>query len=277
MKNLTIPRQAIGGLITASLLTTLAGCNSSSSNNSNPPPPAGSNDPAEPAFSATLFDAGSTNVNHAYFPLQPGVTQIYQGTNSEGESEHIEVTVSHKTRVVDGIQSAAVITRGFTDDELAEETVAWFAQDTQGNVWQLGETSVEIDEDKRIPSEDSWQSGLDIAGSGSNAIAGIFMKKNLQVGDRYAQQSYKGVVEDQAEILALDMPITLLNGSSYNALKIRNFTPLEPNALDEFSYFAANIGLVVDENADGSDRLELVETVDQKNRMSTRRISPIPP
>jgi sugar lactone lactonase YvrE len=38
-----------------------------------------------------------------------------------------------------GIKTVVVRDRGFTNGELSEDTLDWFAQDAAGNVWYFGE------------------------------------------------------------------------------------------------------------------------------------------
>lgn len=76
-----------------------------------PPFPPSSPTPAELTFGANLFDARSASVVHRYFPLQPGEVRVYEGLNGDGKKERVEVSVSHKTRVVDSVVSAEVVVR----------------------------------------------------------------------------------------------------------------------------------------------------------------------
>lgn len=238
------------------------GCGSSSNNTT--PSSSMDTDPAEPAFSSTLFGEDSATVNNPYFPLEPGVTTVFEGLNEDGETERVEMTVSHLTREVNGVDSAIVLARGFVDDEMVEETFDWYAQDSSGNVWFMGEASTEFEDGEAISTEGSWESGLDVAGVGSNAVAGIFMKTDFTVGDTYRQEFYAGIAEDMGEIFALDVNQTLADGNSYTTLQTRDWNPLETDSLDEYNYYVSGEGPIAEEKVDGSERLERVESLDQK-------------
>ncbi len=221
-------------------------------------------DPVEVTFSASLFNSDSANINHTYMPMSPGVTQFYQGLNDEGELERLEITVSHETKEIDGVMSRIVVDRVYVDDEMVEETFDWFAQDMQGNVWYMGEDSAEYEAGEKINNAGSWESGKDIDGVGENAIAGIIMKAEFIVGDSYQQEFYQGVAEDMAKIDEIDLGINLADGTSYTTVKILEWNPLDPENIREFKYFTPDIGLILEEKEDGSERIEFTDKVDQK-------------
>src|SRR5206468_10621790 len=47
-----------------------------------------------------------------------------------------------------------------------ERTFDWYAQDTQGNVWYMGEDSFELEHGRFVKASDSWQAGVDGAKPG---------------------------------------------------------------------------------------------------------------
>ena len=245
------------------LILGLSACGGNGGTTTAPVPPP-STTPVEPTFGVKLFDTRSANVVHRYFPLQPGEVRVYEGMNSEGKAQRVEVSVSHKTRVVDGVDSAEVVVREYVEGDLIEETFDWYAQDTAGNVWYLGEAVQDYEDGAPVGTAGSWESGKDVAGTGTAATAGLIMKSQAAVGDRYKQERYPGVAEDEAQVAALAAPQTLRDGSSYLALQIRESTPLESNALHEFKYYADAIGLISTERVDGSARMELISRSDQR-------------
>lgn len=256
--------------LSLALIAGLTACGGGSGGSTAPPilppstTPSEPSEPSEPGFSANYFGTSSATVEHRYFPLKPGEVRIYEGLNSEGKAETVEVSVSHKTRRVDNVESAEVIVREYVEGDLIEETFDWYAQDTAGNVWYMGEAVQDYEDGKPVGTAGSWESGKDVAGIGTAATAGLIMKSQAVVGDNYQQERYPGVAEDQAQIAALAVPQTLADGTSYVALQIRESTPLEPNALPEFKYYTESIGLISTERVDGSARVELVARSDQK-------------
>lgn len=191
-----------------------------------------------------------TLIDNAYLPLVPGTTYIYEGETDEG-TETIEVTVSHLTRKVQGVESAIVLDRAYLDGELVEETFDWYAQDDEGNVWYMGEDSAEYDSGVLVSTDGSWEAGID------GAQAGYIMLADPQVGDEYQQEYYEGEAEDMAEVLLLDAPVTLSDASTYTSLKVYEWTPLDLTAMEN-KYYAPGVGLVLEEQSDGSDPIELI-------------------
>jgi len=209
-------------------------------------------DPPEPAFDPALFDAQSASVTNPWFPLVPGTTLTYEGETEEG-METIVMEVTHDTRVILGVACVVVQDRAYVDGELVEETWDWYAQDVDGNVWYLGEDTTEYEDGVPVGTAGSWEAGVD------GAVAGILFKADPKVGDSYQQEYYAGEAEDMAEVVALDVTVTLTDGTVHTGCaKTREWTPLEPD-VEEFKYYAAGVGLVLESQTDGSEPVELVD------------------
>jgi hypothetical protein len=229
------------------LLAMGAGCGGGSTGGHRDPD--GSADPAEPTFEESQFVLEVTN---PYFPLVPGTLNVYEGEGDDG-FERIEEFVSHVTRTVAGVECVVVVDRAYENGELVEETFDWYAQDSVGNVWYMGEDSREMEDGDVISTEGSWEAGVD------GAVPGIIMKASFVIGDTYRQEYYEGEAEDMGEIVARDVAVTLEGGQSFTCVQIRDTTPLEPD-VEEFKYYAPGVGLVVEETPDGTVRIERIET-----------------
>jgi hypothetical protein len=173
-------------------------------------------------------------VDNAWFPLTPGTVYVYRGMK-DGERGRDVVTVTRKTKVIDGMPCAVVEDRLYAGGHLAERTADWYAQDTQGNVWYCGEDTAELDESGKVTTrEGSWESGVD------GARAGIIMPAHPKVGRSYLQEYYKGHAEDHAQVLRV----------SASELLTKEWTPLEPDVLDHKLY-KRGVGLVKEETING--------------------------
>ena len=237
-------------IIAAAFFIPLIGCGSSTSNPPPEPPPVEFVDPEEPEFSSNLFSDNSSIIDNPNFPLTPGQTYLY-----EGNAESIEVSVSHQTRMVSGMESVIVVDRAYEEGELVEETFDWYAQDMDGNVWYMGEDSKEIEDGEVVSTEGSWETGLDIDDVGFIAVAGLKMKAAPRVGDSYHQEYLQGEAEDLAAIVGLDVALTLADDSMYSTLKAIEWNPLEEDST-EFKYFAPGIGFVREEKLDEAGEVE---------------------
>jgi len=191
-----------------------------------------------------------TRIDNTYFPLVPGTTYVYEGTTDDGFETNV-VNVSHLTKKIQGVRSAIVVDRVYLEGELTEETFDWYAQDNEGNVWYMGEDSAEYDNGVLVNTDGSWQAGVD------GAQAGFIMLADPQVGDVYQQEFYEGEAEDMAEVKALDAPVTLSDASTYNALKVYEWTPLDLTVMEN-KYYAPGIGPVREEQSDGTQKIDLV-------------------
>ena len=125
-----------------------------------------------PAAAAALPFAGepahldpaefTTRIDHPYWPMRPGSRWVYRQTDADG-SRRIEVTVTHRTRTVMGVQARVVHDVATEDGEVTEDTYDWYAQDADGNVWYLGEDTRQVEDGKVTSTEGSWQAGVDTA------------------------------------------------------------------------------------------------------------------
>jgi hypothetical protein len=192
-------------------------------------------------------------IDNPYFPMEPGRTWEYEAVSSDGE-EHIVVTVTDRTRVVDGVTATVVHDRVTTaDGTLVEDTFDWFAQDKQGNVWYVGEDTKAY-EGNKVSKAGSWEAGK------NGARAGIVMKAEPKVGEAYYQEYYKGEAEDQGKVLATDESVTGPTGKYDDVVKTADTTPLEPDVL-EHKWYAKGVGFVLEKYIEGGDETVTLVTM----------------
>ena len=147
--------------------------------------------PATPSYPVTIDPANFVEtVDNPYFPLTPGTTWVYEG-ESDGEAERNEVTVTDETKTILGVTCVVVRDVVLIDGEIVEDTLDWYAQDADGNVWYMGEAVQDFEDGELVSTEGSWEAGVD------GAQPGIIMLADPQVGDYYQQELYEGEAEDQ--------------------------------------------------------------------------------
>jgi hypothetical protein len=203
--------------------------------------------PYDPLIAPSNFVSSVTN---QFYPLTPGTTYYYMGQTAQGVESNV-VHVTHNTKVILGVTNVEVHDVVYLGGELVEETLDWYAQDKEGNVWYFGEHSEQIVDGVIVGLEGSFIAGED------GAKPGIIMKASPAVGDFYRQEFLLKDAEDVAEVMSLNENVTVQAGSYSNCLKTEETSPLEPEAL-EHKYYAKGIGniLIVDEVT--TERLELV-------------------
>ena len=92
-------------------------------------------------------------VDNPWFPLVPGTVYVYRGV-TEGKPSRDVVTVTHATRLIDGVRATAVRDVVYVAGRVEERTTDWYAQDRAGNVWYLGEATEELDTNGRVVSRE---------------------------------------------------------------------------------------------------------------------------
>lgn len=206
-------------------------------------------DLGENAYAPAIVPANfTTTIDNPFLPLVPGTTFVYDNTNGET----VTVAVTHDTQEILGVTSVVVHDTAAIGANVIEDTLDYYAQDLQGNVWYLGEDTAEYDHGIVIGVGGAWRAGV------NGAKPGIVMKANPSVGDVYRQEFLLGEAEDQARIVATNANATVPFGGTYtDCLETTETSSLEPDA-NESKFFAGGVGLVlVIDNATG-DREELV-------------------
>ena len=192
-----------------------------------------------------LFNAAGfvDAIDNPYFPIAPGRTWVYTGVK-DGARLKDRIVVQNYTKVIKGVTCAVVLDRVYEDGVLVERTHDFYAQDTKGNVWYMGEHSRDIENGVVVSTEGSWEHGV------NGAKAGIIMEASPKVGDSYFQESSPGVAEDHAEVLALHARARTPLGAFKNCLETHETTALEPS-LAENKYYARGIGFVKSQSVSG--------------------------
>jgi hypothetical protein len=204
--------------------------------------------PYDPMIDPSNFVA---RIDNSYFPLRPGTTFVYEGRTTEG-FEHDEFAVTHNTRVILGVTCVEVHDTVTTDGELTEDTLDWFAQDRDGNVWYFGENTQELEDCLITTIEGTWMAGV------NGDKPGIVMKAHPAIGDFYRQEFSLDNAEDFAETLSLTESVTVPAGTFHHCLKSQETTPLETDLL-EYKFYAPSVGNVLEVDARTGDRVELVQ------------------
>ena len=177
-------------------------------------------------------------VDNPYMPLVPGSTWVYEGS-VDGERQRVKVVVRPERKRIMGISAVVVSDTVYdADGEPVEITSDWYAQDSSGNVWYLGEDSKEIENGKVTTTKGSWEAGVD------GALPGIIMLAAPTPGKAYRQEYYRGEAEDLAEVVRLDATARVRAGSYDHVLVTKEWTPLEPKNLEE-KYYAKGVGNVL--------------------------------
>jgi hypothetical protein len=194
----------------------------------------------------------TSEIDNPWMPFAVGAKWVYRETDGEGGEQNVEVTVLDETREIMGIEARVVHDVVTEDGELVEDTFDWYAQDSDGKVWYLGEDTKEFEDGKVATTAGSWEAGVD------GAQPGILVPTEPEDGMTYRQEYYAGEAEDMAEVLSLDERVGVRFGSYDGVLLTKEWTALEPDIL-EHKFYANGVGVVLALTiSGGSDREELV-------------------
>jgi hypothetical protein len=194
----------------------------------------------------------TTDIDNPYWPMTPGSRWVYREVEN-GDVQRVTVTVTDRTRTIDGIGARVVHDLVTTPDgEKVEETFDWYAQNSKGNLWYLGEDTKEYENGKVVSTEGSWEHGVD------GAQAGIIVPAEPKQGLAYREEYYAGHAEDAAEVLSVEGKVQTPYGRFADALITRNYSGIEPN-VEELKYYAKGVGPVLELLVSGgSGRTELL-------------------
>jgi hypothetical protein len=196
----------------------------------------------------------SADITNPYWPMKPGTRWIYRGIE-EGESPQDIVTVATTStkKLANGITARVVRDTARSEGQIVEDTVDWYAQDSAGNVWYMGEQTAEFENGKVASRAGSWEAGKD------GAMPGVMIPAQPQVGQRYRQEYKKGDAEDNGEVLAMNNLVEVKAGQYRRTLVTMDTSTIEPDVV-EFKFYAPNVGpLLALDIAGGAAREELVK------------------
>lgn len=216
--------------------------------------------PDLPDFASASFVPGAA-VNNPYFPLLDTMTRVYTGIDDDGVVDRFELQVVGAGPVILGVQTVARRDRAYSSGRLDEDTFDYYAQDSAGNVWYMGEdvTNYRYDSAGRLVGTDSasaWRGGI------NGALPGYAMPAQLSVGQHHYQEfAAADAALDNASTTAIGITRQLAVGSFADVVQVFEASELDPDAR-EFKYYARGFGLVRVEEGFGADLVNPALTVD---------------
>ena len=192
----------------------------------------------------------TTEIDNPYWPMKPGARWVYEETGGDGTVQRVVVTVTDRTkRIANGVEARVVRDVVSEGGEPIEITDDWYAQDSEGNVWYLGEKTAEYRNGEVVTRAGSFEAGVD------GAQAGIIMPADPRPGMSYRQEYYEGEAEDRASVLSVDEQVEVANGHYTDVLMTRDVVPLEPR-VNEHKFYAPGVGPVLTLNISGGSGAE---------------------
>jgi hypothetical protein len=230
-------------LVVISVTVLLAACGGDAKNTPTPSPTQGPTSTLPQGNEPVELDPADfvAEIDNPYWPMAAGNRWVYNETDTEGNELQVEVTVTNDKKSILGISATVVHDVVTQDGSVMEDTLDWYAQDVDGNIWYLGEDTKEYENGVVVSTEGSWEAGVD------GAQAGIVLPAKPEVGMTYRQEYYAGEAEDRAKILSLDEHVEVPYGAFDGCLQTEDSTALDPDVL-EHKYYCRDVGpaLVID-------------------------------
>jgi hypothetical protein len=202
-----------------------------------------------PDFHAATFEPGAS-IDNPYFPLERGTIRTYAGSKAdpdtgETETESNDLFATFETAKVFGVDTTVIRDVVYKNGRLAEDTVDWYAQDTDGNLWYFGEIVINYEYDDAgnftgTNNGGAWKAGVD------GARPGWAMPAEPGFGPAYYLEYALGVAEDESLPVGLDETVTIDQGQYENVLKVVDSSVLNPDGV-EFKYYAPGVGEIREE------------------------------
>ncbi len=244
-------------IVTLTLIALLTACGSPdvSSDTSNPGAAAGLPQGAEPV---DLDPADfTTEIDNMYWPMVPGTRWTYREVDNEGNVAEVVVIVTTETKeIANGITARVVRDTVTQDGEIVEDTFDWYAQDSVGNIWYLGEDTAEFEDGEVVSTDGSWEAGVD------GALPGVVIPGSPAPGMRYRQEYYEGEAEDNGGVLSIEEMAEVPYGQFDEVLLTKDTITIEPDVL-EYKLYAPGVGLVLVLDVSGSSGREELISMDQ--------------
>ena len=205
-------------------------------------------------FDHANFD-DPTLIDNEWLPMTPGTRLVYEGTTNEDNEllrHQVIITVTDLTKVIDGIKTLVSWDQDFSEGELVEAELAFFAQDNDGNVWRMGEHPEEYENGVFVDAP-TWMAGV------NGATAGISMLSSPVVGMLSYAQGLSADVEffDRGRVWSVGEETCVEYDCFEDVLVIDEFNVEEVNA-HQLKYFASGIGnILVDWSGDDETQEEL--------------------
>jgi len=174
-----------------------------------------------------------TSIEHRYFPVSPGSTWTYAGSE-DGVPRVDDVRVLEGTRRILGVACLGIEQLVEEDGILVERTVEWYAQDADGNVWKFGEETFERVNGSFVAQSDSW-----IAGS-RGARPWLAFPAVPAVGQEFV--GGPAGAEDRFEVVSIGEIVTTPLGAFPDCVRLLE-NPDDPEDTDIILY-ADGVGMV---------------------------------
>ncbi len=179
----------------------------------------------------------STVITNPFFPVVPGTKWRWKG-QYRGLPYVQADWVPHYTRLIDGVVTQPVIDEDIVSGRIIAGSIDYYAQDDQGNVWYLGETTSHYVNGKLTDHADSWIAGR------KGALPGIFMPAHPALRSPHYQQEYApNLAADVARVINTSASTCVPLHCFQDTVEFLETSVLNPGVVSA-KYYAPGVGLI---------------------------------
>jgi hypothetical protein len=178
-------------------------------------------------------------ITNRFLPLIPGTKTTLEGS-AEGVPHRVEFVVTDLVKRMAGVRTLVVWDTDTSEDEVVESELAFFAQDKDGNVWNLGEYPEEFENGEFVGAPSTWITGQD------GAKAGIHMPALRGVSSRLYVQGFAPEIDflDCARIADRHERVCVPAGCFDDVTITHETNILDPEGGIQSKYHAPRVGIV---------------------------------
>jgi hypothetical protein len=200
-----------------------------------------------PCNTAAQFDPANfpdpPKIDNHWNPLTPGMQFTLAGEADRGGGllpHNVVSTVTDLTKMINGVRTVVILENDVNEGVLQEAELRFEAQDSAGNLWNLGEYPEEYEDGKFSAAPDVWLAGL------AKAEAGNSMLGDPQLGTPEYLQGWSPDIEflDCAKVSKLEQRTCVPVGCYENVMIIDERSPLDPDSGHQLKYHAPGVGNV---------------------------------
>ena len=199
----------------------------------------------------------TAEITHPLWPMKPRTRWTYREIDVDGTvTDGVVIATTRTQKLANGITARVVRDTAREDGAIVEDTIDWYAQDSAGNLWYLGEQTAEFENGKIVSRHGSFEAGR------NGAQPGIILPAHPEVGQRYRQEYLKGEAEDIGQVLATDEQIQVPAGHYRHAVLTKDTSGIEPDVV-EYKLYGPGVGPALTLTASGGSSREELIKIDQ--------------
>jgi len=184
-----------------------------------------------------------TVIDNGFLPFAPGTQLTLEGQANRGggaTAHRVVFTVTDLIKVIAGVPTVVMWDRDISDGVLVEAELAFFAQDDEGNVWNLGEYPEEYENGQFVGAPSTWIHEL------ADAQGGIHMLGQPGLGAPWYLQGSVPSIEffDCAKVSKVGESVCVPVNCYGDVLMTSETSPLDPTGGKQLKYHAPGVGIV---------------------------------